>query len=61
MRLVEIEGNTLRLKAQGPGGIEGAGAGEMQLWSMLSAMGPMKPEDAEAWMAGFIPKTREDE
>lgn len=54
--IVERDGNTLRIKPQGGGSIHEAGSGERQLWSMLSAMGPMKPEEAAEWMDGFIPK-----
>lgn len=57
MSVVEQDGNTLRIRSQGPGGMTGAGAGERQLWSMLAAMGPMKSEEAQDWMSNFIPKT----
>lgn len=56
--IVEQDGNTFRIKPQGAGSIHTAGSGERQLWSMLAAMGPMSPSDAEEWMNGFIPKER---
>lgn len=57
MSVVEWDGNTLRIKPQGPGSMQSAGAGEQQLWSLIGAMGTT-PEAAEDWMDGFIPKTR---
>ena len=56
---MEWDGNTLRIKPQGYGSMESAGAGERQLWSMIGAM-PGTAEEAEEWMEGFIPKTRSD-
>lgn len=57
--IVEQVGNTLRVVPQGQGTIHEAGSGERQLWSMLAAMGPMKPAEASEWMDGFIPKDKE--
>jgi hypothetical protein len=56
---VEWDGNTLRIKPQGYGSMETAGAGERQLWSLIGAIG-VPPEDAQEFMDGFIPKTRPD-
>lgn len=58
--IVRQEGNSLYIIPQGNGSMDNAGAGERQLWSMLAAMGPMQPDDAEEWMNGFIPSTRNE-
>lgn len=50
---VEQDGNTLRMKSQGPGGMQGAGSGELNLWSIFGALG--NPDGAEEIINEMIP------
>lgn len=56
---VKIEGNKISIIPQGPGGIEGMGAGEKQLRSLFGGLG-LPPEELGELMDNFIEPTGKD-